>query len=84
MASEMIREAVAITAKTWDVAPFITYVACEKVRSTNPGYCFIKAGFVRKGYKERTKHGRMARLEMDAEEVSVCLQEWLASLSVPA
>lgn len=75
LSSGMIREAVALTARRWGIAPFITYVATDKVRSNNPGFCFLKAGFRRVGYKDKTKHGRMARLEMDAMEVKCCLLE---------
>ena len=75
LSSTLIREAVAFTAALWGVAAFITYVAVNKVKSPNPGYCFLKAGFHRVGYRDKTKHGLMARLEMDASEVGGCLEE---------
>jgi hypothetical protein len=75
LSSILIREAVAITALRWGVGPFITYVAVDHVRSTNPGFCFVKAGFTRTGYRDQTKLGRMARLEMDANAVSDAMDE---------
>ena len=70
LSSALIWEAVGITALRWGVAPFLTYVAVDHVRSNNPGYCYIKAGFVRVGYRDQTKLGRMARLEMDITTVT--------------
>lgn len=76
--SGIIREAVAITAMEWNLAPFITYVAIDKVkRKRDPGRCFIKAGFRSTGRKEKTKHGPMLRFEMDESEVQRCVQEFL-------
>jgi hypothetical protein len=73
LSSDLIREAVGITALRWGLAPFLTYVAVDHVRSTNPGYCYIQAGFVRAGYRNQTKLGRMARLEMDIATVAQAL-----------
>ena len=76
--SGIIRQAVAITAMEWNLAPFITYVAIDKVRrKRDPGRCFIKAGFHRVSVKEKTKHGPMLRMEMDQDEVRRCVQEFL-------
>jgi hypothetical protein len=76
--SGIIREAVAITAIEWNLAPFITYVAIDKVkRKRDPGRCFIKAGFLRVSTKTKTKHGPMLRLEMPESEVRKCVQEFL-------
>lgn len=78
LSSILIREAVGITAIEWNVAPFITYVAIGKVRrKRDPGRCFVKAGFKRIRIKEKTKHGPMLRLEMDAETVRDCVRETL-------
>ena len=73
LSSSLIWEAVGITALRWGAAPFITYVAVDHVRSTNPGYCYIQAGFVRTGYRDQTKLGRMARLEMDIATVTAAI-----------
>jgi hypothetical protein len=73
--SRIIREAIAYTAAKWGLAAFITYVAIEKVASRNPGYCFLVAGFRKVSVKQKTKHGKMLRLEMDADEVRCCVDE---------
>ncbi len=52
--SEMIREAMAIAWERWPGARLYTTVNAEKIRSTNPGFCFLKAGWRRCG---RTKKG---------------------------
>jgi hypothetical protein len=52
--SELIRQADAIADAIWPDSRHYTYVAAEKVRSRNPGYCFLKAGWRRCG---RTKSG---------------------------
>ena len=75
--SGIIRQAVAITAMEWNLAPFITYVAINKVRCKEPGKCFVKAGFKRGTVKLKTKHGRMLRMEMEESEVSRCVREFL-------
>lgn len=76
--SGLIRAAIAITAIEWNLAPFITYVAIDKVRrKRDPGRCFIKAGFRPIRIKSKTKHGRMLRLEMEELEVRKCVQEFL-------
>lgn len=75
--SGLIRQAVAITAMEWNLAPFITYVAINKVRCKEAGKCFVKAGFRRVTIKEKTKHGPMLRLEMDQWEVMHCVWDFL-------
>ena len=76
--SGIIRQAVAITAIEWNLAPFITYVAIDKVRrKRDPGRCFLRAGFKSITVKEKTKHGPMLRMEMDQEEVRRCVREFL-------
>lgn len=86
LSSELIREAVGITALRWGDQPMITYVALDHVRSTNPGYCFLRAGFTRVGYRDKTKLGRMARLELSVDQVVECRleiddpQHWIDAL----
>jgi len=75
--SGLIRQAVAITAMEWNLAPFITYVSINKIRCKEPGKCFVKAGFRRVTVRDKTKHGPMLRLEMDQWEVMHCVQEFL-------
>ena len=53
VASEMIRAAVAHSLWHWGTAPdlgIITFVDPTKVRSTNPGYCYLRAGFTHEGW----------------------------------
>lgn len=78
LSSTLIRWAVAITAIEWNLAPFITYVAIDKVRAkVTPGRCFLLAGFEPIRIKEKTKHGPMLRMEMQYESVRKCVQEFL-------
>lgn len=52
--SELIRQADSIADRLWPDRRHYTYVDPEQVRSTNPGFCFIAAGWKRCG---RTKGG---------------------------
>lgn len=47
LASTLIREAMDITERLWGPAPdgWVTWVDTRKVRSSNPGYCFLQAGW---------------------------------------
>ena len=54
LSSELIRQADAIADCIWPDSRHYTYVSAEKVRSSNPGFCFLKAGWKRCG---RTKSG---------------------------
>jgi DNA modification methylase len=54
LSSGLIKEAVAIARRRWPDERFYTYVDADRVRSTNPGYCFIAAGWQRCG---ETKSG---------------------------
>lgn len=47
--SELIRQADAIAYCIWPDSRHYTYVNPSKVRSVNPGFCFIKAGWKRCG-----------------------------------
>lgn len=51
LSSELIREAIAATRCIWEPPELglITFVDAGKVRSTNPGYCYLQAGFRRVG-----------------------------------
>lgn len=53
--SELVRQADAIADFCWPDCRHYTYVRAEAVASTNPGYCFLKAGWTR--CKGRTKSG---------------------------
>ena len=43
--SDLIREADAIAWSRWPGERLYTYVDASKIRSTNPGYCFLVAGW---------------------------------------
>jgi len=48
LSSDLITEAMQRTADTWHDRPgdgWLTFVAKNKVRSSNPGYCFLMAGW---------------------------------------
>lgn len=47
LASEMIREAVALAWGKWPGERLFTFVNARKIRSSNPGYCFLRAGWTR-------------------------------------
>ena len=49
LSSALIRQADAIADAVWADRRHYTYVDCEKVKSTNPGFCFIAAGWRRCG-----------------------------------
>lgn len=57
LSSELIRAAMEVTASIWRARPadgWITWVDATKVRSTNPGCCFKRAGWeLDKGYRRR-------------------------------
>lgn len=58
LSSDLIREADAIADARWPAeARHYTYVAPRKVRSSNPGYCFLMAGWRRAGLT-KGGHGR--------------------------
>jgi len=52
--SELIRQADAIAFAVWPDLRHYTYVDPKKVRSANPGFCFLMAGWQKAG---RTKGG---------------------------
>ncbi len=54
LSSDLIREADAIADFCWPGQRHYTYVRGEAIKSRNPGYCFIRAGWSRVG---RTKGG---------------------------
>jgi len=50
LSSDLIRAAMELTARMWGNRPvdgWVTWVDRRKVTSTNPGYCFRKAGWTR-------------------------------------
>ena len=63
LSSDLIREADAIADERWPGERHYTYVNPRRVRSSNPGYCFLKAGWQRCGV---TKWNRLRILERAA------------------
>lgn len=55
LSSEIILEAEKLVTEIWGPARFYTYVDPEKVKSRNPGYCFLKAGWRRFGSSKSGK-----------------------------
>jgi hypothetical protein len=49
LSSELIRQADAIADAIWTDRRHYTYVNADKVASSNPGYCFLRAGWTRCG-----------------------------------
>lgn len=45
LSSELVRQADAIADFAWPGARHYTYVNAARVRSTNPGFCFLQAGW---------------------------------------
>ena len=50
LSSDLIREADAIAAFCWPLERHYTYVRASAVKSRNPGFCFICAGWKRCGH----------------------------------
>lgn len=56
LSSRLITEAVTVVFKLWGQARCYTLINPAKVLSSNPGYCFLKAGWRRCG---RSKSGKL-------------------------
>ena len=69
--SELVRQADAIADHCWAGERHYTFVRAEAVRSANPGYCFIRAGWRRCGH---TKSGLLI-LERDTPHREGCADE---------
>lgn len=53
LSSDLIREAVSVTRWHYGESPalgMVTFVDAGKIRSVNPGYCYLMAGFERVGH----------------------------------
>jgi hypothetical protein len=62
LASALILEAEEWAWRRWpDERRLYTYVDAKRIRSSNPGYCFIRAGWTRLPY--RTKWNKLIVLE---------------------
>lgn len=56
LSSDIILEAERIVTECWGASRIFTYVDSDKVKSSNPGYCYLKAGWERIG---RSKSGKI-------------------------
>lgn len=78
LASEMICRAVAHTRAKWPLVPdlgMVTFIDPDKVRSANPGYCYLMAGFRRVGRTPKGLHVlRLLPGDMPAPEPVPCSQ----------
>lgn len=63
LSSELIMAADALADERWPGERHFTYVNPRKIRSTNPGFCFLQAGWRRCGV---TKHRKLIILERPA------------------
>lgn len=61
--SQLIRQADAIADFCWPSERHYTYVRAEAVRSKNPGYCFLAAGWRKCGYTKVNKLLILERLK---------------------
>lgn len=82
--SELITEAVGMTARRWGIHEFWTYIGAEHIQSSNPGYCFLVAGFEHDGWTQSAKLGKLRRLVMPHDKVAVCAARWVPSLPLEA
>jgi hypothetical protein len=63
LSSSIILEAEQHAIDKWGAGRMFTYVDPARVRSTNPGYCFLMAGWHRHGYS--AKRGRLLLVKYD-------------------
>ena len=56
LSSDLIKEAMNMAFKRWPGERLYTYVNGKKILSTNPGYCFLMAGWQRCGYTQKGLH----------------------------
>lgn len=76
LASDLIEAAMALTEENWGPAPdgWVTWIDTRKVRSTNPGYCFLMAGW----WLDRDWHparGRRGKVRLRASAIRGGLQQ---------
>ncbi len=60
LSSELIKDACLWAWQKWPGERLFTYVNPGKIKSTNPGYCFLKAGWEKAG---KNKSGKLVVLE---------------------
>jgi len=79
LSSDLIREAEQLAQRRWPGMRMFTYVDPNKIKSTNPGYCFKMAGWTRCGKtqgglvileKRQNGHNDGEPAQLDADEPS--------------
>lgn len=75
LSSHLIREADRLADIRWPAQRHYTYVSAEKVKSSNPGFCFIKAGWRRCGVTKARKLLIFERLPVAANDNTAASQE---------
>jgi hypothetical protein len=55
LSSELIKEAVSLAKQRWPGERLFTFVNGRKIKSSNPGFCFIMAGWARCGVTKERK-----------------------------
>ena len=56
LSSQLILQAIAVTKFYWPKVPqlgIITFINASKIKSTHPGYCYLKAGFKKIGFTKK-------------------------------
>lgn len=68
LASSLVAAAMELTEHLWGPAPdgWVTWIDTRKVRSSNPGYCFLRAGW-RHDPDWRPARGRRGKLRLIAD-----------------
>lgn len=69
LSSELIREAMEWAWARWPGERLYTYVAPDRIASSNPGYCFLMAGWRRCGVT-KGGHGRSPQVILEALPVA--------------
>jgi len=72
LSSELIKQAVRRTREIWPDIPeqgLVTFIDSKKIRSTNPGCCYKKAGFKHVGFTKRRGYYVLQLLPKEIETV---------------
>lgn len=80
LSSELVRQADAVADFCWPGERHYTYVSAKSVRSRNPGFCFLAAGWRRCGYTQ----GGLLILERDFCGGRKCAADLAKALSMTA
>ena len=75
LSSKLILDAISATKYFWEPPEkgIITFVNSKKIRSSNPGYCYLKAGFKKVG---KTKKDKLIALQMLPKDMPDIIQPY--------